>query len=71
MIAGIALDEETLDSKTEDRIAGLLNDLKEGRYFNPSGGKEDVGVILMFSQNTNPGMLACMAMQLMAFQIIL
>ena len=31
-IAGIALDEEPLDSKTEDRIAEALNDLKEGRY---------------------------------------
>ena len=31
-IAGIALDEEPLDSKTEDRIAEALNDLKEGKY---------------------------------------
>lgn len=31
-LAGIALDEEPLDSKTQDRIAEALKDLKEGRY---------------------------------------
>ncbi|MGV8174874.1 MAG: DUF7557 family protein [Methanothrix sp.] len=31
-LAGIALDEEPLDSITQDRIAESLNDLKEGRY---------------------------------------
>jgi predicted transcriptional regulator len=31
-IAGIALDEEPIDQKTQDRIAEALNDLKEGRY---------------------------------------
>ena len=31
-LTGIALDEEPLDPKTQDRIAKALNDLKEGRY---------------------------------------
>lgn len=31
-LAGIVLDEEPLDPKTQDRIADALNDLKEGQY---------------------------------------
>lgn len=31
-LAGIVLDEDPIDQKTQDRIAEALNDLKEGRY---------------------------------------
>jgi predicted transcriptional regulator len=32
-LASFALDEETLDSETEEKIAEALKDLKEGRFF--------------------------------------